>query len=153
MVAAGSSWRPHHRPPQALGFDHADELKACHDARGAVLRYVVWSDVVGVFRKCRHTPRRSTAAAVCSSGDPGTGAGALLAIDAHSVQQPFEGPKVNDEHRLPVRASIEPRRADPLWIVRSISRGIPSRARLRSAVRTTNSLDYSANRFAMQAGN
>ena len=40
-----------------------------------------------------------------------------LAIDAYSVQHLLRRAKVNDEHRLPVRASIELGQVDPLWIV------------------------------------
>jgi hypothetical protein len=63
-----------------------------------------------------------------------------LAIDAYSVQHLLHTTKVSDEHRLPVRASIESRQVDPLWIVwLDLARQFRYRARLRRAVRTTNS--------------
>src|SRR5262245_21402889 len=40
-----------------------------------------------------------------------------LAIDAYSVQHLLQTTKVSDEHRLPVRASIESGQVDPRWIV------------------------------------
>lgn len=62
----------------------------------------------------------------------------------------FEGPKVTDEHRLQVRASIELGQVDPLWIVWLDLARHPVPRALKKSGANDELADYSASRYAMQ---